>query len=197
MMVADTVAPWAEPVLFTADDLAALPDDAWHYELVEGRLVRMPPTGVAHGDMTARLVVLLRPFVTERGLGTVLTGEPGFVLNPPGEPETVLAPGVAFVSAANMSPEDVRAETGFSRAVPEFVVEVASPSQHRPELAAKAQRWLQAGVNLVWIVWPVEHEVDVWVASSAGAPRTLGMDDELDGGDTLPGFEAPISALWN
>jgi Uma2 family endonuclease len=91
----------------------------------------------------------------------------------------------------------VRAETGFSRAVPEFVVEVASPSQHRPELAAKARRWLQAGVNLVWIVWPVEHEVDVWVASSAGAPRTLGMDDELDGGDTLPGFEAPISALWN
>ena len=49
-MVADTVAPWAETVLFTADDLARLPDDGWQYELVEGRLVRMPPPGAAHGE---------------------------------------------------------------------------------------------------------------------------------------------------
>jgi Uma2 family endonuclease len=196
-MVADTVAPWAEPVLFTVDDLAALPDDAWHYELVEGRLVRMPPTGAAHGDMTANLVVLLRPFVIERGLGTVLTGEPGFVLNPPGEPDTVLAPDVVFVSAATVSPEAVRAETGYLRVIPDFVAEVASPSQHRPELAAKAQRWLRAGVKLVWIVWPVEHELDVWDTSNANTPRTLGMDDELDGGDALPGFKAPVSALWS
>jgi hypothetical protein len=33
------IAPWAEPVLVTAEELLARADDAWHYELVEGRKV--------------------------------------------------------------------------------------------------------------------------------------------------------------
>ncbi|HWE60697.1 MAG TPA: hypothetical protein VHB98_03225, partial [Chloroflexota bacterium] len=47
---ADTLAPWAELVAdidpMTAEELAALPDDGWQYELVEGTLVRMPPSGL-------------------------------------------------------------------------------------------------------------------------------------------------------
>lgn len=47
---ADTLAPWAEIVphtgLMTEEELLALPEDGWRYELVEGRLVRMPPSGV-------------------------------------------------------------------------------------------------------------------------------------------------------
>ena len=40
------VAPWAEVVPgappMTVDELEALPDDGWTYELVAGTLVRMP-----------------------------------------------------------------------------------------------------------------------------------------------------------
>src|SRR5947209_16224293 len=114
-MVSDAVAPWAESVLFTADDLAALPDDLWHYELVEGRLVRMPPTGATDGDMTSGLNFLLRSFVTPRQLGAVLAGETGFNLSRPGGPETVLAADVAFIASTTMPPQDVRAEAGFLR----------------------------------------------------------------------------------
>ena len=47
-------ATWAEPVLLTAEDLLAMPEDGWRYELIEGRLVRVvevwsagrPPTPV-------------------------------------------------------------------------------------------------------------------------------------------------------
>jgi Uma2 family endonuclease len=195
-MAVDAVAPWAEPVLFTAADLAAMPDDAWHYELVEGRLVRMPPTGAAHGSMNVRVAVLLEEFVSKRQLGTVMVGETGFILSGVGEPDTVLAPDVAFVSAARMPPEEVRAETGYLRLAPTFVVEVASPSQHRPELAAKAERWLRAGVQLVWVVWPAERQVDAWDARGPTDPRTLGVDDELDGGEVLPGLRLPVARLW-
>ena len=43
----DRVAPWAEVVLdapypMTVDELHALPDDGWVYELLNGVLVRMP-----------------------------------------------------------------------------------------------------------------------------------------------------------
>ena len=33
----------------TADDLFQLPDDGYKYELVEGELIRMPPTGANMG----------------------------------------------------------------------------------------------------------------------------------------------------
>lgn len=196
-MVVDAVAPWAETVLFTVDDLAALPDDSWRYELVEGRLVRMPPIGFAHGRMTTRLAVVLDTFVTREGRGTVITGDPGVILSRPGEPETVLAPDVAFVSAATIAPEQGLQETGFLRVIPELVVEVTSPGQHRPELAAKAKRWLGAGVHLVWIVWPQERQVDVWEASEGNEPRTFMAGDELDGGKVLPGFTLPLERLWS
>jgi Uma2 family endonuclease len=46
----ETLAPWAElapdaPFPMTVDEALALPDDGRRYELVEGRLVRMPLSG--------------------------------------------------------------------------------------------------------------------------------------------------------
>lgn len=108
--------------------------------------------------------------------------------------ETVL---FTFVSAAAITPEQVLQETGFLRVIPELVVEVASPGQRGPELAAKAERWLRAGVRLVWIVWPQERQVDVWDARTGNEPRTFMVGDELDGGNVLPGFTLPLERLWS
>jgi Uma2 family endonuclease len=73
----NTLAPWAEPVPgtgpMTVDQLLALPQDAWMYELVEGRLVRMPASGGEVSAIAARLLIALGIFVEPRGLGT-LTG---------------------------------------------------------------------------------------------------------------------------
>lgn len=49
-------APWAEVAAagpLSTEDLLALPDDRWQYELVDGRLVRMPPSG-RHATRIAR-----------------------------------------------------------------------------------------------------------------------------------------------
>ncbi len=56
----EPVAPWAEVVPdmppLTEDDLLALPDDGWQYELVEGVLVRMPPSGKRATRIARRLL---------------------------------------------------------------------------------------------------------------------------------------------
>src|SRR5579863_9326467 len=58
-MAQNTLAPWAELVPdqgpMTVDELLALPDDGWLYELVEGRLVRMAPPGGEHGEIALAL----------------------------------------------------------------------------------------------------------------------------------------------
>lgn len=195
-MVVDAVAPWAELVLFTAEDLAALPDDAWHYELVQGRLVRMPPSGLDHGGISVTLAAAVKRFVDDRALGFVAGAETGFNVTRPGEPETVLAPDAAFITAAHVPPPGSRERRGFPHLAPDLVVEVASPSQHRPEMAAKAKLWLAVGVRLVWVVWPDRRQVEVWEQANPDEPRTLGSSDELNGGEVLPGFRYSLAQLW-
>lgn len=195
-MVADRIAPWAEPVLFTAEDLAAMPDDAWHYELVQGRLVRMSPSGLRHAEIGIELTTALHTFVRENQLGLAIGAETGFQLNVPDEPDTVLAPDAAFIAADRVPPPDSHDRIGFPRLAPDLVVEVASPSQHRPEMATKAKLWLASGVRLVWIVWPSRRQVDVWEHDGEDRPRTLGPRDELEGGAVLPGFRYPLRQLW-
>jgi hypothetical protein len=60
--IADTLAPWAEIVPdtgpMTTEELLALPDDGWQFGLVEGRLVRMPPSGLDASMLALRLGVL-------------------------------------------------------------------------------------------------------------------------------------------
>ncbi len=189
-------APWAETVLLTAEDLMARADDSWRYELVEGRLVRMPPSGYEHSHVAGNLFIALRSFVGAHDLGTLTLPETGFLLSRINEPDTVLAPDLAFISAARTPVRGSQDWKGFPRLAPDLIVEIASPSQGRPEMAAKARRWLKAGVRLAWVVWPVTHQVDVW-QPGAGAPvLTLEEADQLEGGEVLPGFTYPVARLF-
>jgi Uma2 family endonuclease len=193
-MALEVVAPWAEPVLQSADDLLSLSDDSWRYELVQGRLVRMPPTNLEHSDICGALYLALRSYVDQHGLGRVTMPETGFIVSGPDDPDTVLAPDLAFVRTGRLSNGGESARR-FPRLAPDLVVEVASPSQHRPELSSKAQLWLRAGTRLVWVVWPPAQEVDVWEQGGAEV-TTLAMGETLDGADVLPGFLLPLEGIW-
>lgn len=187
----EALAPWAEPVLMTAEELLERPEDGWRYELVEGRLVRMSPTGWEHGQIVAALFLAVARFVEEQRLGLVLPAETGFWISPEGEPDTVLAPDLAFIRAGR---EPAAGLKGFPRLAPDLVAEVASPSQGRAELGAKAQRWLSGGVRLVWVILPDAQSVEVW--RGTGLERTVSAEEELSGGEILPGFVLSVRKLF-
>ena len=195
-MLTDRAAPWAEPVLLTAEDLARMPDDAWRYELVHGRLVRMPPAGFDHGSIALDLATAVNTFVREHDLGRVVAAETGFLVSRPGEPDTVLAPDMAFVSSSRIPPAGSREGGAFARLAPDLVAEIASPGQSRRSLNAKARTWIDCGVRLVWVLWPDSQQIDVWEAGRQDPVKTLERDARLDGGDVLPGFSLQLSRLW-
>jgi Uma2 family endonuclease len=201
-MARNSLAPWAESLsdedrLMRAEDLARLPDDARGYELVDGRLARMTPTGGDHSLVTSQLDTELRLFVRTHGFGVVLTGEPGFLISQPGEMDTVLAPVVAFVRAERVPPRGSPERGSYWPLAPDLVAEVASPSQYAPELAEKAKRWLAAGARLVGIIWPEAQRVDVWRPGKESPTATLQASDTLDGMDVLPGFTYPVANLFD
>jgi Uma2 family endonuclease len=190
---------WAQPTVaadWTANMLERLPDDGWQYELVEGRVVRMPPPGPDHGHISWLIVQPLGTYVEVHGLGEIYVGETGWDLTRRGERRnTVLASDVAVVRSERLPLPPPRRGKTYRPIAPDLVVEIASPTQYRPELSDKAQRWLDRGVRLVWVIWPEWREVDEWTPG-ATEPLTLQDDDTLHGGDIVPGFSLALSQIW-
>jgi Uma2 family endonuclease len=179
----------------TVDDLARLPDDGWQYELVHGTLVRMPLSGGEASRIGMRLGGRLMAYVEDHGLGAVTGEAGGFDLSTLGFPDTELAPDVAFTRAEHVPPRGAPAYAKAWPVAPDLAVEVASPNQYRPAMAAKARIYLAAGTRLVWVIWPRRQQVDVW-RPGATRPVTQGVGDLLDGETVVPGFSYPIADLF-
>jgi Uma2 family endonuclease len=62
----------------------------------------------------------------------------------------------------------------------------------------KACEYLQAGVRMVWAVYPDEHMVYVMTLEEQGGILSLpfGMGDTLDGGDVLPDFQLAVRDIF-
>jgi Uma2 family endonuclease len=190
------VAPWGEVIAtdrpMTVDDLLNLPDDGHMYELVEGQLVRMLPSGGGASSLALRLGARIEAFVEQHNLGAVTGADGEFDLGH----GTALAPDVAFVRAARVPPPTSPIYEKAWPLAPDLAAEVASPNQYRPAMARKAQRYLNAGTRLVWVVWPKRKEVDVWRPGDSKPSATLSVGDVLDGLDILPGFTYPLERLF-
>lgn len=200
----NTPASWAEgvpgsPYPMRVADLANLPNDEWQYEIVEGRLVRMPGSGIKASWIAVRLIYFLMNFVVPRNLGIVTGPDGTYDLTRPGDPtETALIPDAAFVQAGRLPPMNTPAAAKYGKIAPDLVAEVVSPYQSHKEMDDKARLYLDRGVRLVWIIWPEAQEVDLWRPAAPAAPlQTLGLADTLDGLDVLPGFTLPVRDLFN
>lgn len=174
----------------TAEELLTMPDDGQRHELVKGRLVSMSPAGNEHSTVGSIVAHYLWTYVLEHDLGIVTGADGGFIIER--DPDTVYAPDAAFVRAERLPPKDER--RGYLELVPDLVVEVFSPSDRAREVAIKVRRYLEAGAQLVWVVFPATRTVEVHRPD--GSRTTVGADDELDGEDVLPGFLLPIAKLF-
>jgi len=188
----------------TADELHALPEDEWTYELVGRVLVRMPLSSFGASNVGMRLAIRLGAYVEDNGLGAVTGEQGGYRLDPDHPLDTELAPDLAFVRAdrlpASSSPEYYkRAPPGTPWVSPNLAVEVASDNTPRgypaPGMATKAKIYLTFGTRLVWVIWPRYRRVDVWHPGDA-VPVPLGIGDTLDGEDVVPGFTFPVARLF-
>ena len=191
---------WAEIVPhmppMTTDELHAIPDDGWTYELVQGVLVRMPMSSGGASNISARLIVRLGAYVEDNDLGVITTEQGGYRLDPTNLRTTEVAPDVAFVRAdrvpARSSPEYYGQAWSLA---PDLAVEVVSENQYAPGMAAKIQLYLTFGTRLVWVIWPRYERVDVWRPGDT-LPETRGVEDVLDGEKVVPGFTYQIARLF-
>jgi len=192
-------APWGEYVPFvgymTAEQFAFFPgDDGWNYELHQGRLIAMPRPGKQHAKIQERFFLTLGLYIRNNNLGS-LDGTGCYNLPLPNNTEEVLCPDLSYVTPAREASMQIRGS--YPVGAPDLVIEIASPNDTHPALTAKAITYLQASVQLIWIVWPNSQTIELWQPTSPLKPTaTLRTSDMLDGLSIIPGFRCPVQDIF-
>ena len=173
----------------TADELLAMPKgDGRRYELIRGVLIEKMPTGDPHGESVTLTGYVLTHYARSNRHGVVRSGDPGYWLE--SDPDTVRAPDVAWFAPGRL----LRGRRGYPEMAPDLAIEVKSPGNSWPEIAAKAQMWLCYGSREAWVGDPETVTVRIYWPNAA--PVILSADDVLDGGDLLPGFSVTVRDLF-
>lgn len=182
--------------LYTVDDLWAISHDPANelrrFELSEGMLIEMTPAGMQHGKYALKFGRRIGNFVDEKKLGETTAAETGYILfkNPAGK-DTVRAPDVGFVSAARIPKKGL--PDGYFPGAPDLAVEVISPNDEADDVQLRVTQFLKYGTRMVVLVYPKSKTV---VVHTPKGSFTLGIDDEFDGRDVLPGFKLPVRDIF-
>ena len=101
--------------------------------------------------LASELCTFLRGFTRDNSLGVVVT-EMLFLLNE--QTKLQRRPDIAFVSYSRWPEETVDSSAAWD-VVPNLAVEVVSPSNSSDEIDGKLTEYLEAGVELVWVIHPI------------------------------------------
>src|SRR5579883_1469272 len=160
------------------------------YEVVQGQLSEMAPTGVEHGGIETEVAFVLRRYLSDHPLGRAVTGE--VLCRLQHNPETARAADVAFIRNEHL-PEG-RLPVGPFEGAPDLVVEIVSPSDTADDVLEKVYEWLAAGASVVWLLRPTSRGIVIW--RSSGASPELRGDAEVDAEPALPGFRCRVHELF-
>jgi Uma2 family endonuclease len=180
--------------LFTVADLEELPTDLpsgpIDFELDNGRLVLiMVPPGNIHGAAQSNIATHLKVQGEFKGHGKART-EVGVVLWR--APDRVVTPDVLFIATKSLpirtSPE------GYLETIPELVVEVRSKNDSPRYVERKIKHYLQAGVEVAWVVDPATKTVSVHTAQVA--PVVLTEADILELPRVIADFSLSVADVF-
>ena len=128
--------------------------DGTHYELDEGEIVTLSPTGMPHARCIERIFRYLIKHLPEDRYD-ILPGEAGFILGRDPRP-IVRGADLAVMHHRDDYPE------GLSTEPPLLAIEVLSPSNTPDDIERKRLQYLSAGAREVWIVYEKAKTIHVF-----------------------------------
>lgn len=177
-------------ILITVEEFERMAEKLGPCELVRGEVVTLSPGGENHNKPTSNISGLLWNWARHTKLGRVRMNETGLVIQ--ARAQTVRAMDLAYFSYERL-PQD-SAPGGFHTTAPNLIVEVMGKGQGWRQILEKVGEYLQAGVDLVWVVEPNSQRVHVYRPDAE--PVMLQADDTLADNAILPGFACKVADLF-
>jgi Uma2 family endonuclease len=178
----------------TLEDLARVPDNA-KAEIVHGRLVLMPPTGIEPGFAGDEIYVSLRAHARRTRTGRAVSDNKGFRVDLPHRKS--FSPDAAYVLGRPTG-------LGFYEGAPVFAVEVRSENDYGPlaelELAEKRADYFAAGTLVVWDVDlrgddTSDTIIRVYRATAPLNPTIYRSGEVAEAEPAVPGWRFPVDDL--
>ena len=177
----------------TPDDLLNMPD-AVGYELVDGNLVERH-MGAESSEIALRIAFLIGLFLREHRSGRLFGSDTSYQCFADA-PNKVRRCDVGFVRLERLA--GGRPPKGHILVSPDLAVEVVSPNDTADEVEEKVTEWLDAGVVLLWVVYPTTRTVRIHrPRSSATRVSDLVETDTITGENVLPGFTCTVKEFFD
>ena len=176
-------------------DLLADAEQQARMELSKGgELIVMSPTGGEAGRKNLRLTQQVANWTDRDGTGEAFDSSTVFVLNNGARK----SPDVSWVLLDKWNSLTQKQKEGFPPIVPDFVIELVSPTdlknQRYQDLQDKMQEYLDNGVKLGWLIEPKAKTVEIY--RQGKTVEILNNPQNLSGEDILPGFVLDLSNIF-
>ena len=176
----------------------------------DGELIIMSPTGGTAGRKNRRLTQQIGNWTDRDGKGEAFDSSTIFVL-PNGARRS---PDVSWIKNERWNQLTQKQQDGFPPIVPDFVIELVSPSdvknQRYEDLqtkmtsdpasptgareCARMQEYIDNGVKLGWLIEPVAKTVEIYRHQKQ--VEILNNPQTLSGENVLPGFVLDLSEIF-
>ncbi len=157
----------------------------------KGEIIVMSPAGGYSSFESGEVFGQLRTWAIKDGSGVAFDSSAGFRL-PTG---AMRSPDAAWVRLSRLQKLSRREKEQFIPLCPDFVIEVASPSDELPELRAKMREYLRSGLLLGWLILPASRQVEIY--SPVTEVQVLASPEAVAGESVLPGFRLDLALIWN
>jgi Uma2 family endonuclease len=155
------------------------------FELISGEIIEKVPTP-KHGIITANIATEINLYLRQNSIGYVgveIRHRSG------NDEENDRLPDVSFIGHSQPSPLN----ENIIKTMPDLAIEVKSPTDTYKKMVEKAEFYLANGSRMVWLFYPEKRLIEVLTLDDR---QLLGEDDELDGGDVLPGFKVRVKDFF-
>lgn len=150
----------------------------------------MAPAGLLGSALNAIVSSLLFQWNVQNGTGKVFESSAGFFL----PDKSMRSPDASWLSNEKWAAIPEKQQIKFSYVVPEFIIEIMSPSDRLPQLKKKMEKWIENGVLLAWLIVPEFNQTFIYRIDGS-VDIIKGVDEKLSGEDVLPGFILDLNAL--
>ena len=155
------------------------------FELIKGEIVEKVGS-FTPSKIAGWIIYFLNAYLIKHPIGYVTVPDGSYRLSPDNAP----MPDVAYISKVSLPEEPAREVDG----PPDLAVEVKSPNDTKRELRLKAELYMRYGTKMVWLVFPDDQSVELYVPNEDVI--TVNIDGTLDGRDVLPGFTLAVSEIF-